>query len=121
MKSIEQIFGKRLLNSHFNTSYPLNPKDWTKYRSSNCLSFDGVNELSYYFHIPFCQELCGFCEYTRIKCPNEIIQRKYLRVLKSDVDIFTKKQANIVLYGFDLGGGTPTALSEENFERLIEI
>jgi oxygen-independent coproporphyrinogen-3 oxidase len=121
MNSIEKIFSKRVLNSQFNTSYPINPNDWIKYRSSECLSFDEVNELSFYIHIPFCQELCDFCEYTRVRCPNEITQLEYLNILKSDVDNFTKKHTDIVLSGFDLGGGTPTALSERNFESLIEI
>ncbi|GAB1416934.1 hypothetical protein MASR2M117_23400 [Paludibacter sp.] len=121
MKSIEQIFSKRILNNQFNTSYPINPNDWIKYRSSECLSFDTVNELSFYIHIPFCQKLCDFCEYTRVRCPNEITQLKYLNILKSDVDTFTKKHTDIVLSGFDLGGGTPTALSERSFENLLEI
>lgn len=121
MNSIEQIFSNRVLKGQFNTSYPINPKDWTKYRSSEYLSFNGLNELSFYIHIPFCQDLCDFCEYTKVKCPNETIQQKYLDVLKSDVNAFIEKHANILLNGFDIGGGTPTALSEENFERLIEI
>ena len=121
MNSLEQIFDERKLNLKFNTSYPLNPTDWAEYRSADYLPFDGVRELSFYVHIPFCQKLCSFCEYARFKTPNITVQRQYLHRLRFDIENFITKYPNFILCGFDIGGGTPTALSEDNFEYLIEI
>ena len=120
-KSLEVIYNERLTNDKFNTSYPLNPLDWERYKHKGSLSFANNEELSFYIHIPFCEHLCRFCEYTRTKCPGEEIQKHYLRTLENDIEVFMKKYSNIILHGFDIGGGTPTVLSEANFAYLIDI
>ena len=121
MKLIEDIYNKFLQNANLNTSYPLSPLDWAKYRVLEKLHFTKVEQLSFYIHIPFCQNLCSFCEYTRMKCPNEEAQQHYLNILDSDIQHFLKEHPHIVLRGFDIGGGTPTVLSDDNFARLIDI
>ena len=121
MKSIEDIYNKFLQNDNLNTSYPLSPSDWAEYRVSEKLHFAKDEQLSFYIHIPFCQNFCGFCEYTRMKCPSEEIQQYYLNTLDSDIQQFIKKHPHTVLRGFDIGGGTPTVLSNDNFARLIDI
>jgi oxygen-independent coproporphyrinogen-3 oxidase len=121
MKSIENIFNIRLQNPKLNTSYPLYPSDWEKYRVVENLLFAKNKELSFYIHIPFCRNLCTFCEYTRMKYPDEGVQNYYLDVIASDIHKFISKHPDIVLRGFDIGGGTPTCLSEANFDRLIKI
>jgi len=121
IKSIENIFKVRLQNPKLNTSYPLCPSDWEKYKVEGNLLFAKNEELSFYIHIPFCRNLCIFCEYTRMKCPSEGLQNHYLDVLESDIHKFITKHPDILLRGFDIGGGTPTCLSEANFDRLIKI
>jgi len=118
---MENIFKIRLQNPQLNTSYPLSPSYWEKYRIVGNLHFDKNEELSFYIHIPFCRNLCSFCEYTRMKCPDESLQNHYLDVIESDVNKFISKHPSIVLRGFDIGGGTPTCLSDENFNKLIKI
>jgi oxygen-independent coproporphyrinogen-3 oxidase len=121
MKLIEDIYNKFLQKENLNTSYPLIPSDWAEYRVSQKLPFAENEELSFYIHIPFCQNLCNFCEYTRMKCPSEDVQQHYLNTLDSDIQQFVKDHPHIVLRGFDIGGGTPTVLSRDNFARLIDI
>ena len=121
MKLIEDIYNKFLQNDNLNTSYPLSPLDWAEYRVSEKLHFTKDEQLSFYIHIPFCQNLCSFCEYTRMKCPSEEIQQHYLNILDFDIQQFVKEHPQIVLRGFDIGGGTPTVLSSDNFARLIDI
>ncbi|MDR1878354.1 MAG: radical SAM protein [Bacteroidales bacterium] len=121
MKPIEDIFKERILNDKLNTSYPLNPSDWSKYRTSDRLQFAETEELSFYVHIPFCQNLCSFCEYTRMRCPEKDLQRHYLDVLNADIKTFINKHQYLVLRGFDIGGGTPTALNDDNFACLMDI
>ena len=121
MKSIENIYNERLQNYNLNTSYPLTPSDWAKYRVIQKLPFAKNENMSFYIHIPFCRNLCKFCEYTRMKSPNEEVQQHYLHILDSDIQNFTKENPHIVLHGFDIGGGTPTALSNNNFAHLIDI
>ena len=119
--NLEELFNIRLNDLNLNTSYPLNPNDWTKFNIVEEHSFTNDKVLSLYIHIPFCISICSFCEYTKMLSPNEELQFRYLKVLESDIKNFVNKHPNITLKGFDIGGGTPTSLSEKNFTYLIDI
>jgi len=71
-----------------NTSYPLNPNDWAKYKVKEEHPFLTDKELSFYIHIPFCVSICSFCEYTKMLSPNEELQFRYLKVLENDIKKF---------------------------------
>ena len=118
---IAEIFETRKNDPRWNTSYPLSPEDWARYRVTGRLSFKKDNRLSFYIHIPFCKQLCSFCEYTRMLCPKEDVQRDYLLALNHDIEHFKQCYTNFTLLGFDIGGGTPTSLSEDNFSLLMRI
>ena len=119
--TIAELFQLRKNDPCWNTSYPLNPSDWTDYRVPDSLSFENDSRMSFYIHIPFCKQLCSFCEYTRMLCPDEKVQREYLLAIASDIKQFRRKYQDITLLGFDIGGGTPTSLSENNFSLLMQI
>ena len=119
--TIAELFQLRKNDPRWNTSYPLNPSDWTDYRVPDSLSFENDSRMSFYIHIPFCKQLCSFCEYTRMLCPDEKVQREYLLAIASDIKQFRQKYQDITLLGFDIGGGTPTSLSEKNFSLLMQI
>ena len=119
--TIAELFESRKNSPCWNTSYPLHPSDWAVYRVPGPLSFENDNHLSFYIHIPFCKQLCSFCEYTRMRCPDEDVQREYLLALVNDIERFTQHYQDITLLGFDIGGGTPTSLSEKNFSLLMRI
>ena len=119
--TIAELFQLRKNDPRWNTSYPLNPSDWTGYRVPGSLSFENDSRMSFYIHIPFCKQLCSFCEYTRMLCPDEKVQREYLLAIASDIKQFRQKYQDITLLGFDIGGGTPTSLSENNFSLLMQI
>jgi oxygen-independent coproporphyrinogen-3 oxidase len=118
---LHEVFETRKNDARWNTSYPLKPGDWAKYRTSAPLSFADERVLSFYIHIPFCRHLCAFCEYSRMLCPDEALQHKYLTVVKEDMGTFIAAHPGITLNGFDIGGGTPTALSDDNFAYLMQI
>lgn len=117
--TVAEIYESRKNDSRWNTSYPLSPTDWAKYRVTGPLSFDKEKCLSFYVHIPFCKQLCSFCEYTRMLCPDERLQNSYVRSVVSDIKNFLQQYPDIVLQGFDIGGGTPTALSDDSFSLLM--
>ena len=119
--NIDRIFESRKNNHIWNTSYPLSPIDWTKWRVKRALSFADDKELAFYLHIPFCERMCSFCEYTKTVCRDEAVQRQCVMTLRRDVDNFVKTHSDFSLTGFDIGGGTPTALSEENFQLLMRL
>ncbi|MCD8292111.1 MAG: radical SAM protein [Prevotella sp.] len=119
--TVEQTYQSRIDNPLYNTSYPIRPSDWSKYRINCNLPFNDVRNLSFYIHIPFCQSLCSFCEYTKMRCPSVETQMHYVTAVESDVRNFVTTHPDLCLKGFDIGGGTPTALEESAFERLMKL
>lgn len=116
-----RILKERIDVPRYNTSYPIFPSDWYKYNSVGRLPFDYDKPIAFYLHIPFCKRLCTFCEYSRTILPSAELQTKYLKTLSRDIADFISGKANLQLYGFDIGGGTPTALDNQPFEVLIDI
>lgn len=120
MEPIKLLFEQIKDNPIYNTSYPLSPDDWKPYKvTKSPLPFDDTKELSFYCHIPFCPQICSFCEYTRMKLPKEALQKQYVKSLCADVKSFVSSHDGITLKGFDIGGGTPTSLCDEMFNVLL--
>ena len=119
--TIAEIYEQRKDDPRWNTSYPLSPSDWSDFRVSGSLPFTNEKDLSFYIHIPFCRHLCAFCEYMRMKCPNEELQKKYIQAVGNDIKAFRNNHTGFKLHGADIGGGTPMALSENNFFFLMDI
>ena len=119
--SIAEIYESRKGNPLWNTSYPLSPNDWAQYKVDTALSFAQVKNLCFYIHIPFCSQLCNFCEYSKIICPKPEFQRKYLEIVLSDIRSFKLQNTNYTIHGFDIGGGTPTVLDDDNYAFLMDI
>lgn len=119
--TIAELYQSRKNDPCWNTSYPINPSDWAVYRVPGPLPFENDHRLSFYIHIPFCKQLCSFCEYTRMLCPDENVQRDYLLAIANDIERFKQQYKDVTLLGFDIGGGTPTSLSEKNFSLLMQI
>lgn len=118
---ILEILKSRIDNPLYNTSYPISPSDWAAYKADGALTFDSMRPLAFYIHIPFCKRLCTFCEYCRTILPSEDMQIAYLKTMRRDVDGFFSQYPAIQLYGFDIGGGTPTALDNQAFAELLNL
>lgn len=121
MMTLEEEFDGRLKDNRLNTSYPLSPEDWSQYKSSTPLLFANSGLLSFYVHIPFCNRICTFCEYTKMICPDNKLQLRYLQILGHDIRQFVAGHKSITLQGFDIGGGTPTSLDNDIFLELLHI
>ncbi len=85
-------------------------------------AFDAADKsLSLYIHIPFCKSMCLFCACSVVLNRNPKRQADYLHLLLREIELvgaqFTKKKRVSQLH---LGGGTPTSLTEEEFDVLME-
>ncbi len=112
---------RRICQDRHTTAYPLDPSEWAAYSRPGDLQFGRSGRLSFYLHVPFCEHLCRFCEYTRCRVPSEEVQGRYLDVIGNDIDRFISRHPDILLEGLDIGGGTPTSLSLANFDRLMKM
>lgn len=76
---------------------------------------------SLYIGIPFCPTTCLYCSFTSYP----IVSWKkrigeYLEALFKEIDLMAEIYAEKVLDTIYIGGGTPTTLEPEEFERLFE-
>ena len=69
---------------------------------------------SLYVHIPFCDHICKYCDFTKLFYFKKF-EKPYLEALKKE--IYSKVKNKIFTLYF--GGGTPTALSDEGFEDIL--
>jgi oxygen-independent coproporphyrinogen-3 oxidase len=107
------------------TSYPTAPQFHPveeAFVRSRLNAFDqGQKTLSIYIHIPFCKSMCLFCGCSVILNRKPERQAAYLNVLLKEIDLtagcFTGRRKVSQLH---LGGGTPTSLSEEEFDVLMQ-
>jgi len=71
---------------------------------------------SLYIHIPFCLRKCSYCDFTSIVYGEEAA-KGYLEALKKEIHLRGKTRLK-TLY---IGGGTPTALSEDSLKELFSV
>lgn len=68
-----------------------------------------------YIHIPFCEELCPYCSFHRIRL-NEPLARRYHAALRREMSLYRLRGYRFS--GLYVGGGTPTVLMDELAETL---
>ena len=71
---------------------------------------------SMYIHVPFCEDICGYCDFTRVKI-HPILVERYLFTLYAEIKEIPPRIMN-TLY---IGGGTPTSLSVDELSSLLSF
>ena len=72
---------------------------------------------SVYIHIPFCDQICSYCDFFFFFYSNNLVD-KYLEELKKEIEKNYKNELIETLY---IGGGTPSCLNIKQLNRLFEI
>ena len=70
-----------------------------------------------YIHIPFCQNICSYCDFCKIYYNSNLVN-SYLDALKKEVDKYYRNEQIETLY---IGGGTPSSLSIDELKKLFKI
>ena len=72
---------------------------------------------SAYIHIPFCDNICNYCDFCkRYSYPN--IVNNYLEALEKDIKDNYKGEVLKTIY---IGGGTPSSLTMKELTKLMKI
>lgn len=74
-----------------------------------------------YIHIPFCHQICHYCDFNKVFFKNQPVD-KYIESIGKELSLM--KEEGISFEGVEtvfLGGGTPTSLSEVQLDRLLHI
>ena len=69
-----------------------------------------------YIHIPFCSHICSYCDFAKVIYREDYVNR-YLLSLEKELNSYDIKDITSIY----IGGGTPTSLNLEQFERLLII
>lgn len=75
--------------------------------------------LGLYFHIPFCLSKCAYCDFNSSVENNAETLTRYVSALISHMESYKLCAKNHDSDSVFIGGGTPTALPEEELIRLI--
>ena len=70
-----------------------------------------------YIHIPFCKEICAYCDFCKVFYNKEYVNR-YLNALEKEINSNYKGDVITSLY---IGGGTPSSLSIDELIYLFDI
>jgi oxygen-independent coproporphyrinogen III oxidase len=72
-----------------------------------------------YIHIPFCKKLCSYCDFYHIITQAE--NRSYVDTLIKEASIRREYLGNEKVSTIYIGGGTPSVLSPEEIETILDI
>ncbi|MFC4404164.1 radical SAM family heme chaperone HemW [Gracilibacillus xinjiangensis] len=74
---------------------------------------------SAYIHIPFCEKICHYCDFTKFFYEEKMAD-DYLAALENELNttILNPKQKMKTIF---VGGGTPTALNERQLLQLVTM
>ncbi len=75
-------------------------------------------KLGIYLHVPFCLQKCLYCDFCSFPGYTEEMTDAYVKRLIADIESYSKKvQGEVDTVYF--GGGTPTLLSERQFDSIL--
>lgn len=76
-------------------------------------------DLSIYVHIPFCKKKCLYCDFLSAKATEET-REVYVQELLQEMQLQSKTYKDREIKTVFFGGGTPSLLSCNQMERMIE-
>ena len=81
-------------------------------------------KITFYVHIPFCEQLCWFCTCSKTITKDYQIVKDYLKYLFKEIDMLfdhlneNKIKLNVGTVYF--GGGSPTILNRKDLKNLVD-
>ena len=88
-----------------------------KKRINKDLEQKNQNIKSCYIHIPFCKEICSYCDFCKMYYQKDLVD-KYLLALEKEIQ---KEYQGDILSTIYIGGGTPNCLNVRQLKKLFAI
>lgn len=73
--------------------------------------------MSVYIHIPFCDNICSYCDFCKVFYNSKLVD-DYLSALRSEISKYYRNDIIDTIY---IGGGTPSCLSLKQLSILFDI
>ncbi|CAM3794662.1 radical SAM family heme chaperone HemW [Alkalicoccus chagannorensis] len=71
-----------------------------------------------YVHVPFCEQICHYCDFNKFFLKNQPVDQ-YVDTAVEEMEMTTKRMPTEQIDTIYVGGGTPTALTTPQLERLL--
>jgi oxygen-independent coproporphyrinogen-3 oxidase len=81
--------------------------------------FHSLPPLSLYIHVPWCVRKCPYCDFNSHALQADIPEQEYVDALLSDLEHDLPRTWGRSVQTVFIGGGTPSLLSPEAFDRLL--
>jgi coproporphyrinogen III oxidase-like Fe-S oxidoreductase len=82
-------------------------------------SFQDIEELGIYLHIPFCEQICPYCPYNK-EIYNPDLAGRYTQAVKNEINFYSDLIGNKPVSSFYIGGGTPTTMLYSGLEEILK-
>lgn len=75
-----------------------------------------------YIHIPFCHQICNYCDFNKVFFENQPVD-EYIEAVGKEIEMTVNEMPDAFqkIETVFFGGGTPTALSPKQLSRLLEL
>lgn len=74
-----------------------------------------------YIHIPFCHQICHYCDFNKVFFENQPVD-EYIETIDQELKLLKQNGTDFAsVETVFFGGGTPTALTANQLDRLLEI
>ncbi len=109
------------------TSYP--PANYFKGGMSGQQVFERLEasnqdlprNISLYFHVPFCRQMCLYCGCNSCRLPDQETIDKYFQSMEKEVALFAARlDKNRKVSQVHFGGGTPNSVSSSHLASIME-
>lgn len=77
-------------------------------------------DISLYFHLPFCDTLCYYCACNKVITRDKTKAADYLELLYREIELKAKHLTGRSVSQLHWGGGTPTFLSDQQIQELMD-
>ena len=77
-------------------------------------------KLGIYIHIPFCIKKCGYCDFCSFSGVHPAVKDDYVSILCLQIKEALEMTRGYAVDTVYFGGGTPTLLAPDQFERIFE-
>lgn len=71
-----------------------------------------------YIHIPFCEHICYYCDFNKVFLEGQPVDA-YVDALVKEMTLYQERGAKIPISSLYIGGGTPSVLDLNQFDRLL--
>ena len=76
-----------------------------------------MKKLGLYIHIPFCDKICNYCDFTAFQGANSKI-KEYVEALKKEIEL--KGNKDFLIDSIFIGGGTPSFIDGKYIFEILE-